>query len=130
MRRAIIVHNCDNDSLLRLTQTKLFYDAKNEGLEYFSDCITVKNYNEAYKIAKAIKISPTVILKTSVDHTSVKRDKKSSRLFIKYLFIHALCKAQHNSFTRKTQEKSGIANKIIQKFVIIFHKKIAHHIRV
>ena len=52
MRRAIIVHNCDNDSLLRLTQTKLFYDAKNQGLEYFSDCITVKNYNEAYKIAK------------------------------------------------------------------------------
>ena len=52
MRRAIIVHNCDNDSLLYLTQTKLFYNAKNEGLEYFRDCITVKNHNEAYKIAK------------------------------------------------------------------------------
>ena len=52
MRRAIIVHNCDNDSLLYLTQTKLFYNAKNEGLEYFSDCITVKNHNDAYKIAK------------------------------------------------------------------------------
>ena len=51
-RTAIIVHDCDNDSLLRLTQTKLFFGAKNENLDYFEDCITVKNHNEAYKIAK------------------------------------------------------------------------------
>ena len=52
MRRAIIVHNCDNDSLLYFTQTKLFYNAKNEGLNgYFNHCITVDNHEQAYNIA-------------------------------------------------------------------------------
>jgi hypothetical protein len=50
-RKAIIIHDCDNDSLLRFTQTKLFFDAKNNGLEFFDECITVGSYEEAHAIA-------------------------------------------------------------------------------
>ena len=50
-RKAIIVHDCDNESLLRFTQTKLFFDAKNNGLEFFDECITVGSLEEAYSIA-------------------------------------------------------------------------------
>ena len=53
MRTAIIVDdNPKNSSLLRFTQTKLFYDAYNVGHDYFQDCRTVSNYEEAEKIAK------------------------------------------------------------------------------
>ena len=50
-RKAIIVHDCDNESLLRFTQTKLFFDAKNNGLEFFDECITVGSLEEAQTIA-------------------------------------------------------------------------------
>lgn len=52
MRTAIIVHNCDNDSLLRFTQTKLFFGPKSDGRDFVGDCIVVDNWAEAYKIAK------------------------------------------------------------------------------
>jgi len=51
IRKAIIIHDCDNDSLLKFTQTKLFFDAKNAGLDFFDDCVTVKSLAEAYDIA-------------------------------------------------------------------------------
>ena len=51
MRTAIIVNNAPkNSSLLRFTQTKLFFDAYNVGYNYFQDCITVDTYEEAEKI--------------------------------------------------------------------------------
>ena len=52
MRTAIIIHNCDNDSLLNFTQTKLFFGPKSEGRELIGDCIIVNSWAEAYKIAK------------------------------------------------------------------------------
>ena len=53
MRTAIIVNDTPkNVSLLRFTQTKLFFDAYNEGMDYFQHCITVDSYEEAEKIAK------------------------------------------------------------------------------
>lgn len=47
MPRAIIVNDCDNESLLRFTQTKLFFDATNRGRTYFQDCVVVKDYKQA-----------------------------------------------------------------------------------
>lgn len=47
MPRAIIVNDCNNESLLRFTQTKLFFDAKNQGRPYFTDCVVVKDYKQA-----------------------------------------------------------------------------------
>ena len=53
MRTAIIVNDTPkNISLLRFTQTKLFFDAYNVGYNYFQDCKTVSTYEEAEKIAK------------------------------------------------------------------------------
>ena len=53
MTKAIIVNDCDNYSLLRFTQTKLFFDAKNIGRPYFNDCVTVDNFNSAERIYNA-----------------------------------------------------------------------------
>ncbi len=53
MRTAIIVDDAPkNISLLKFTQTKLFFDAYNVGHDYFQDCKTVGSYGEAEKIAK------------------------------------------------------------------------------
>tara|TARA_A100001015_G_scaffold285826_1_gene353790 strand:- start:419 stop:1288 length:870 start_codon:yes stop_codon:yes gene_type:complete len=53
MRTAIIVDDTPkNISLLKFTQTKLFFDAYNVGHDYFQDCKTVGSYGEAEKIAK------------------------------------------------------------------------------
>lgn len=44
MRTAFIVHDCNNDSLLRFTQTKLLFDAKNKGVDFFKNIVTVSTY--------------------------------------------------------------------------------------
>tara|TARA_Y100001937_G_scaffold74192_1_gene101008 strand:- start:469 stop:1347 length:879 start_codon:yes stop_codon:yes gene_type:complete len=72
MRTAIIVNNApQNSSLLRFTQTKLFFDAYNVGYDYFEDCITVDTYEEAEKIAKG----NDVILETGDYLTTSFRNK-------------------------------------------------------
>jgi len=52
MRKAIIVNDTNNESLLRFTQTKCFWNAKNQGIDFFQDCVTVNNYDQANNIAK------------------------------------------------------------------------------
>jgi len=47
MRTAFIVHNCNNESLLRFTQTKLLFDAKNKGIKFVSNIVTVPDYKTA-----------------------------------------------------------------------------------
>lgn len=49
MRTAIIVHNCDNESLLRFTQTKLLFNAKNIGINHIQKIVTVEDYDSAEK---------------------------------------------------------------------------------
>ena len=51
MPNAIIVNDCENDSLLRFTQTKLFFDAKNKARNYFTKCTVVDSYSHANDIA-------------------------------------------------------------------------------
>ena len=60
MRTAFIVHDCDNESLLRFTQTKLLFDAKNQGIDFVDHIVTVPDYNNAEKLAG----SNDVILET------------------------------------------------------------------
>lgn len=52
MRKAIIVNDVNNESLLRFTQTKCFWDAKNQGLNFFQECTVVESYEQASNIAK------------------------------------------------------------------------------
>jgi len=47
MRTAFIVHDCDNESLLRFTQTKLLFDANNQGIDLFDNIVTVSDYEAA-----------------------------------------------------------------------------------
>ena len=72
MRTAIIVDDAPNNiSLLKFTQTKLFFDAYNVGHNYFQDCKTVSSYEEAEKIAKG----NDVILETGDYLTTSFRNK-------------------------------------------------------
>ena len=49
MRTAFIVHDCNNESLLRFTQTKLFFDAKNQGINFVNHIVMVPDYASAEK---------------------------------------------------------------------------------
>ena len=51
MPTAIIVNNCENESLLRFTQAKLFFDANNKGRTHFTECMIVNDYLQATDIA-------------------------------------------------------------------------------
>jgi hypothetical protein len=63
MRLAIIIDNTNNDALLRFTQTKLFFDAKNQFITNFvEDCVVVDSLDQALAIAKDIETS--FIIKT------------------------------------------------------------------
>lgn len=62
MRTAIIINNIDNLPLLRFTETKLFFDAKNQSTNFVDDCIVVSSSEEANKLAKTL--DSAVILNT------------------------------------------------------------------
>ena len=51
MTKAIIVNNCNNESLLRFTQTKLFYSTNGETRRFFKDCITTSTFEQAEELA-------------------------------------------------------------------------------
>lgn len=46
MRLAIIIHDIDNEPLLRFTESKLFFDAKNQRSYFIDDCIIVASMSE------------------------------------------------------------------------------------
>ena len=71
MRKAIIVNDSDNESLLRFTQTKCFWNAKNQGLDFFQDCVVVDNYDQA----KSVATNNDVILETGDFLTTTFRTK-------------------------------------------------------
>lgn len=73
MRTAIIVNDIHNISLLRFTETKLFFDAKNQGINFVNDCKIVNNIDEAYIIGKTLASS--VILKVGDFLTTQFREK-------------------------------------------------------
>ena len=54
MRTAIIVNHVYNESLLRFTETKLFFDAENQGIHFVDDCLIVKSIDEANTLAETL----------------------------------------------------------------------------
>lgn len=80
MRTAIIVNNINNESLLRFTETKLFFDAKNQGLHFVDDCITVESINQANSLAKTL--DNVVILQVGDFLTTKFREKHKDSLGI------------------------------------------------
>lgn len=51
MRLAIIISD-NNKNLLKFTETKLFFDAKNKALDFFDDCIIVENLQNLENLKK------------------------------------------------------------------------------
>lgn len=77
MRIAIIINEINNASLLRFTETKLFFDAKNQGTNFVTDCIVVDSYKTAIELSNSLK--NTVILKTGDFLTTKFRLKNKDR---------------------------------------------------
>lgn len=50
MKIAIIIDNGTNESLLRFTETKLFFDAKNVSRNFVNDCVVVSSTDQAQSI--------------------------------------------------------------------------------
>lgn len=73
MRTAIIINTIDNKSLLRFTETKLFFDAKNQGIGFVDDCEIVNSLDEAMALAETL--GNAVILKTGDFLTTTFRQK-------------------------------------------------------
>lgn len=73
MRTAFIVNQTNNESLLRFTETKLFFDANNQATNFVSDCVIVDSIDKAMELAKA----PAVILNTGEFLTTTYRNKNA-----------------------------------------------------
>lgn len=52
MATAIIIDQKQNESLLRFTETKLFFDANNQGTGFVDDCVVVDSYEAAMQLAE------------------------------------------------------------------------------
>ena len=73
MATCIIIHNIDNDSLLRFTETKLFFDAKNNTIDLFTNLYIVDNID---KISNLQDIGDlVVVIKTGYFLTTTYREK-------------------------------------------------------
>lgn len=73
MRLAIIIHDIDNDSLLRFTETKLFFDAKNKGISFIDDCLVVTSEEQALRHAD--QADSVIIIKTGYFLTTTFRNR-------------------------------------------------------
>lgn len=76
MRTAIIINNTDNESLLRFTETKLFFDAKNQSISFVNDCIIVDSIESAFNTANSCEAA--VILNVGEFLTTNYRDKNKN----------------------------------------------------
>lgn len=71
MRAAIIIDDAKNDSLLRFTETKLFFDSKNQSRTFVDDCFVVTTLDEALLLANELTSFKTIfIIKTGYFLTS------------------------------------------------------------
>jgi len=76
MRTAFIVDNGTNESLLRFTETKLFFDAKNQGISFVNNVEIVPTIDSAIQMANAVDNS--VILYTGNFLTTTFRNKHAN----------------------------------------------------
>ena len=73
MRLGIIINNTENMSLLRFTETKLFFDANNKSTNFVQDCTIVKTLEEA--LAVSANTTNSVILNVGNFLTTTFRNK-------------------------------------------------------
>lgn len=73
MRTAIIVNETDNISLLRFTESKLFFDAENQYIDFVQDCKIVDSYQSALELSK--NFQNAIILRTGDFLTTTFRTK-------------------------------------------------------
>jgi hypothetical protein len=76
MRTAFIIDNNTNESLLRFTETKLFFDAKNQGIDFVNSVEIVETLAEAVQLASTVDNS--VILYTGDFLTTNFRNKHAT----------------------------------------------------
>jgi hypothetical protein len=76
MRIAIIIDDRKNESLLRFTETKLFFDAKNQSIDFFDDCVVVDTMDEAMGLVN--DVDTFVILNTGTFLTTTFRNNHKS----------------------------------------------------
>jgi hypothetical protein len=76
MRTAFIIDNGTNESLLRFTETKLFFDANNQGINFVNSVNTVSTLDEAVQLATTVDNS--VILFTGDFLTTTFRNKHAN----------------------------------------------------
>ena len=62
MRAAIIIDPGSNNSLLRFTETKLFFDAKNQSRDLVDDCFTVATKDQARALATTLTEFKTIFI--------------------------------------------------------------------
>jgi hypothetical protein len=62
MRAAIIVDSGSNESLLRFTETKLFFDAKNQSRALVDDCFVVATKDQAMLLATTLTEFTTIFI--------------------------------------------------------------------
>ena len=70
MKIVIIVDDGTNDLLLRFTETKLFFDAKNQSRNFVDDCIVVSTNNQAELIINANSQHTYFVIQTGTFLTS------------------------------------------------------------
>lgn len=76
MRTAIIINDIDNESLLRFTETKLFFDATNQGITFVDDCLITTSLESAKELA--IQFTSAVILRIGEFLTTTYRQKHNN----------------------------------------------------
>ena len=80
MAIAIIVWNDENLELLRFTETKLFFNAKNNGIDFFTDCFIVKNEQDIVEIENIVNAWIRKNNTTVIEHME---QQKAKDLYIK-----------------------------------------------
>jgi hypothetical protein len=76
MRTAIIINDIDNESLLRFTETKLFFDASNQAISFVDDCLITTSLESAKELAT--QFTSAVILRIGEFLTTNYRQKHNS----------------------------------------------------
>lgn len=70
MQNVIIIDDGKNNSLLRFTETKLFFDAKNKSRSFIDDCYVVESREDALTLASSLSAKTIFIIRSGYFLTS------------------------------------------------------------
>lgn len=88
MRTAFIINDSKHDSLLRFTETKLFFDAKNRSIDFVSDCVVIDDESQIPQSGDIVILSSGDFLTTDFrkEHADARGtiDSRQSDKVIRY----------------------------------------------